>query len=98
MFTLGSSKPGWQIVKDLAFMALALLLITRGGFLGIIIGFPALGWYGWNLFLNARILKLQKQLEKQETGSAPAQEEAPQQGKIKITDLSDAKEVDFEKE
>lgn len=79
-------------------MALAMLLITRGGFLGVIIGFPALAWYGWNLFLNARILKLQKQLEKDEPKAAPAQEEAPQEGKIRITDLSDAKEVDFEKE
>lgn len=85
----------WILVKDVAFIAIGVLLMVRTGFFGILIGGLAVIWYGRDLYFRLAALKAAKAQEK--AAQRPSQP-SPEEGKIRITDLSDAKEVDFEKE
>ncbi len=38
MFTFGYRDRKWRIVKDICFVAVAILLLVRGGTFGIILG------------------------------------------------------------
>ena len=89
--------------KDLLFILIALFLIVKGRFLGAVIGVLALVWYGRDFLY--RIKTIQGAMEsKRDTVERPAeqkrQDDTPivDDGKIQVTDLSGAKEVDFEKE
>jgi hypothetical protein len=91
------------LVKDLAFIAVGCFLILRTGFLGKIVGALAIIWYGRDLWYRGKAW-----LGVRETDRGPVErpsetrrpEDAPiiDDGKIQVTDLSGAKEVDFEKE
>ena len=87
----------WTIIKDVVFILLGILLISVGGFFGAIFGMLAIGWYGWQLYANIQLLRLEKQRTKKEEG-APVRTPSPEEGKITVTDLSRAKEVEYEKE
>ena len=89
--------------KDLLFIVLGCFLIVKGRFLGAVIGVLAIIWYGRDflyrvkLFLGAKEPKrdtVERQSEPRRTEDAPIVDD----GRIQVTDLSDAKEVDFEKE
>ena len=95
MFSFGYRDRKWQIIKDICFILLGLVLIWKGRFFGVLLGAAALFWYGYNLYLLIQIGKAEK--AQQREASAPQQEPADE-GKITITNLSDAKEVNFEKE
>ena len=88
--------------KDLLFILVALFLIVKGRFLGAVIGVLALLWYGRDFSFRIRQLGQTKESRRDvERPSEPRhQEDAPvvDDGKIQVTDLSGAKEVDFEKE
>ena len=89
--------------KDLLFILIALFLIVKGRFLGAVIGVLALVWYGRDFSFRIKQLGASK-----EPGRDPVERPAEQKrqdgtpivddGKIQVTDLSGAKEVDFEKE
>ena len=89
--------------KDLLFLLVALFLIVKGRFLGAVVGVLALLWYGRDFSFRIRQLG-----EAKEPGRDPVERPAETRraddtpivddGKIQVTDLSDAKEVDFEKE
>ena len=100
MFSFGYRDRKWRIVKDVCFSLVGLLLIWRGSFLGTIIGAAALAWYGYDCVLQYRALKAERKAaaaqDQPTRNSGPST--AQQDGKITITDLSDAKEVNFEKE
>ena len=90
--------------KDLLFIVLGCFLIVKGRFLGAVIGVLAIIWYGRDflyrvkLFLGAKEPKrdtVERRSEPRRTEDAPT---IVDDGKIQVTDLSDAKEVDFEKE
>ena len=89
--------------KDLLFILVALFLIVRGRFLGAVFGILALLWYGRDFWYRVKYLVGTKE-PKRDTVEPPAeskrQEDAPivDDGRIQVTDLSGAKEVDFEKE
>ena len=72
--------------KDLLFILVALFLIVKGRFLGAVVGVLALVWYGRDF--SFRIKQLGKTAE-------PRRDPVE---RIQVTDLSGAKEVDFEKE
>ena len=89
--------------KDLLFILVALFLIVKGRFLGAVVGVLALLWYGRDFSIRIKQLGQAK-----ESGRGPVErpseprrtEDTPivDDGKIQVTDLSGAKEVDFEKE
>ena len=91
------------IGKDILFIVLACVLVIKGRFLGAVIGVLFILWYGRDLMYRFRMVKGEQELRR-DTVERPAEtrrsDDAPvvDDGKIQVTDLSDAKEVDFEKE
>ena len=89
--------------KDLLFILIALFLIVKGRFLGAVIGVLALLWYGRDFSYWIKALGAVKEPGRDgvERPSEPKRtEDTPivDDGKIQVTDLSGAKEVDYEKE
>ena len=88
--------------KDLLFIVLGCFLIVKGRFLGAVIGVLALLWYGRDFSFRIRQLGQTKESRRDvERPSEPRRaDDTPivDDGKIQVTDLSGAKEVDFEKE
>ena len=89
--------------KDLLFILVALFLIVRVRRLGAVIGILGLLWYGRDFWYRIKMLQGTKERSRGpvERPSEPRRpDDAPvvDDGKIKVTDLSGAKEVDFEKE
>jgi len=97
-----------RIVKDVAFIVAGFVLMGAGRFLGVLAGLLIVGYYGFQLYATVKIMRLQKETGKGETSSAPSKDDpfhngkgpeaAPDDGKLRVTDLSGAKEVEFEKE
>ena len=89
--------------KDLLFILVALFLIVKVRRLGAIIGVLALIWYGRDFYYRVKALGSAIPRERDDVNrpAEPARDnDAPiiDDGKIQVTDLSGAKEVDFEKE
>ena len=89
--------------KDLLFILVALFLIVKGRFLGAVVGVLALLWYGRDF--SVRIRQLGQSADSKRDGverpsEARRADDTPivDDGRIQVTDLSGAKEVDFEKE
>ena len=89
--------------KDLLFILVAVFLIVKGRFLGAIFGVLALLWYGRDFSFRIKQLGqaggskrdgVERPSETRRTDDTPIVDD----GKIQVTDLSGAKEVDFEKE
>ena len=99
MFTFGYTRRKSRILKAVVVLVMGLLLLgTRRGFF-IIIG----GVFVFIAIRDLMVIAREKQVE--EKRQAPREERTdrpssdnPGDGKIQITDLSDAKEVDFTKE
>ena len=88
-----------RLAKDLVFVALALLIAVRGRTVGFILGLLFGYWYGRDAYYQIKAIWQEK------TYRAPQPEktdgpttQAPADDKITVTNLQDAKEVDFEKE
>ena len=89
--------------KDLLFILVALFLIVKGRFLGAIFGVLALLWYGRDFSFRIKQLGQTKEpgrdpVERPSEPRRSADGPVVDDGKIQVTDLSGAKEVDFEKE
>ena len=89
--------------KDLLFLLLGVFLIVKGRFFGAVVGGLMLLWYGRDF--SFRIKQLGKTAEpRRDPVERPSEtkrtEDTPivDDGRIQVTDLSGAKEVDFEKE
>ena len=89
--------------KDLLFLLLGVFLIVKGRFFGAIVGGLMLLWYGRDFSLRIRQLgqtaeprrdPVERPSETKRTEDTPIVDD----GRIQVTDLSGAKEVDFEKE
>ena len=89
--------------KDLLFILVALFLIVKGRILGAIVGVLALLWYGRDFSFRIKQLgqtrepgrdPVERPTEPRRSDDTPIVDD----GKIQVTDLSGAKEVDFEKE
>ncbi len=89
--------------KDLLFILVALFLIVKGRFLGAVIGVLALLWYGRDFWYRVKSV-LPSAAPGRDNVERPSETRRPEDGpiiddgKIQVTDLSGAKEVDFEKE
>ena len=88
--------------KDLLFLLLGVLLIVKGRFFGAVVGGPMLLWYGRDFSLRIKALGQTKEsrrdVERPSEPRRPDDTPVVDDGKIQVTDLSGAKEVDFEKE
>ena len=89
--------------KDLLFIVIALILIVKGRFLGAVFGVLGLVWYGRDFWYRGKAF-LRTGGPERDTVERPSpqerQDDTPivDDGKIQVTDLSGAREVDFEKE
>ena len=88
--------------KDLLFILVALFLIVKGRFLGAVIGVLALVWYGRDFWYRGKAFLAsatpKRDVERPTEQKRPDDTPIVDDGKIQVTDLSGAKEVDFEKE
>ena len=89
--------------KDVVFIAVGCYLILRLGFLGKLVGALAVIWYGRDLWTRGKVWLFTREEQKKpvERPSQPTRsQDSPilDDGKIQVTDLSGAKEVEFEKE
>ena len=88
--------------KDLLFLLLGVFLIVKGRFFGAVVVGLMLLWYGRDF--SFRIKQLGQTKESRRDVERPSEPQRPDDtpivddGKIQVTDLSGAKEVDFEKE
>ena len=89
--------------KDLLFLLLGVVLIVKGRFFGAVVGVLALLWYGRDFSLRIKALGAKE--PRRDNVERPSENRRPDDdtpivddGKIQVTDLSGAKEVDFEKE
>jgi len=98
--TMLSFNNRWvRLAKDLLFVALGVWLVSRGGFFSIAIGLLALYWYGRDAWFQSKTLWQEKNfVPKSQRAEGPTTAQPQEDGKITITDLRDAKEVNFEKE
>lgn len=94
MFSFGYRDKTWRIIVDICLILAGALLLWRGRFFGGILGIILLLWNGYDLYL---LYKMNKARKEQAHTAEPPQTSA-QDGKITVTDLSDAKEVNYEKE
>ncbi|MBR1705972.1 MAG: hypothetical protein IJ721_04180 [Bacteroidales bacterium] len=95
MPTFSYTDRTWTLVKDALFIFVGLVLIVRTRFWGVLIGAAAVWWYGRDLYYQVKAARKEKKACAPES---PAQKQSDPDGKIQVTDLSGAKEVDFEKE
>ena len=88
-----------RLAKDLVFVALALFVAVRGRTFGFILGLLFGYWYGRDAYYQIKALWQEKtyRAPQPENPEGPVTK-APSDDKITVTNLQDAKEVDFEKE
>ena len=88
--------------KDLLFLLLGVFLIVKGRFFGAVVGGLMLLWYGRDFSFRIKQLGQTKEsrrdVERSSESRRPDDAPVVDDGKIQVTDLSGAKEVDFEKE
>lgn len=99
MINLGYNNRWIRLIKDLVFAAICCWLISMRSVLAVIVGVLGLFWYGRDAWYQAKALWQEKTYK---APPRPQQDgpttQAPADDKITVTDLTDAKEVDFEKE
>ena len=100
MSNIGYNNRWIRMIKDLVFAAIGCWLIWRGGIFAVLLGVLALAWYGRDAYYQAKVLWQEKHyVPKNETPRpGPAPSAQAEDGKITVTNLNDAKEVEFEKE
>ena len=89
MMNIGYNNRWVRLIKDILFMCLAGWILTRSSVMAVILGALGLAWYGRDAYYQIKVLWQEKHYK-------PRTEE--NDDKVTITNLSDAKEVDFTKE
>ena len=99
MTNIGYNNRWVRLIKDLLFVALCGWMLTRRRVLAVILGAMGLVWYGRDAYYQAKALWQEK------TYKAPPRQQqdgpitqAPADDIITVTDLTDAKEVEYRKE
>ena len=94
MMNLGYNNRWVRLAKDLLFCALCVWFILMRRPFAMIVGILGLGWYARDAFFQIKVLWQEKHYK----APQPDIKAAPKDDKITATNLSDAKEVIFEKE
>ena len=99
MTNFGYNNRWIRLAKDLVFVALALFIAVRGRTVGFILGLLFGYWYGRDADYQIKAIWQEKtyRAPQPENPEGPVTK-APSDDKITVTNLQDAKEVDFEKE
>jgi len=89
--------------KDILFILVSLFLIVKVRRFGAVLGVLGLLWYGRDFWYRIKRIQASKEPKRdtvEHPGGQKRTENTPivDDGKIQVTDLSGAKEVDFEKE
>ncbi|MBR1699873.1 MAG: hypothetical protein IJ714_08845 [Bacteroidales bacterium] len=99
MTNFGYNNRWIRLVKDVVFVLIAVFLVVRGRTLGLILGLLFGYWYGRDAWYQIKAIWQEK------TYKAPPRQQqdgpvtqAPADDKITVTDLTDAKEVEYRKE
>ena len=95
MMNFGYNNRWIRLVKDLLFCALCIWFITMRRPFAVVVGVLGLTWYGRDAWFQIKVLWQEKHY-KPATDTTP--KAAPKDDKITVTNLCDAKEVNFEKE
>lgn len=96
---IGYNNRWVRLIKDILFAALACWILTRNSILAVIIGVIALAWYARDAYYQILALWQEKHYKpRTESPEGPTMHSPADDGKITVTDLSDAKEVDYKKE
>ena len=100
MMNFGYNNRWVRLIKDVLFLALAVWAVSTGRFLAIALGLLFGWWYARDAWFQAKALWQEKHYQPSEKGpqQGPSVNQEPEDSKITVTNLSDAKEVDFEKE
>ena len=100
MMNFGYNNRCVRLIKDVLFLALAVWAVSTGRFLAIALGLLFGWWYARDAWFQAKALWQEKHFvpKSERTTEGPTTTQPQDDGKITITDLSDAKEVNFEKE
>ncbi len=100
MLSFGYNNRWIRLVKDLLFVALSVWIITRASVWAILLGCLGLFWYGRDAYYQAKVLWQEKHFRpaQPQPKDGPTVSTPTDDGKITVTDLSDAKEVDYTKE
>jgi hypothetical protein len=92
-----------RLAKDVVFVAIALFIMARGRTLGFILGLLFAYWYGRDAWFQLKAIRQENNYRGPEPSSTgapqrPTTETPADDGKITITDLSNAKDAEFTKE
>ena len=99
MTNIGYNNRWVRLIKDVLFVAVAAFIMVRGRTLGFVLGLLFAYWYGRDAYFQTKALWQEKTYQAPDRQSGNPSPQAPaQDDKITVTNLSDAKEVDFEKE
>ena len=99
MMNIGYNNRWVRLIKDILFMCLAGWILTRSSVVAVILGALGLAWYGRDAYYQIKVLWQEKHYKpRTENNTAGPTTQAPADDKVTITNLSDAKEVDFTKE
>ena len=107
MLNLGYNNRWVRLIKDLVFVGLAVWLVTTRRPFAVFIALLAGYWYGRDAWFQAKALwqeKTYKAPESQQSRSSAQAQTGPtivtetEDSKITVTNLSDAKEVEFTKD
>lgn len=98
MINLGYNNRWVRLAKDVVFVGVALWLVSHRSLLAVTVGLLAAFWYGRDAYYQAKALWQEKTFRPKEPAGGITTEPA-NDGKITITEnLSEAKEVEYEKE
>lgn len=91
------------LAKDALFILAGLVLFLFTGFLGRVVGIVAVIWYGRDLFQRIQLQSSSREprrdpVERPSGSARDADTPIIDDGRIQVTDLNSAREVDFEKE
>ncbi|MBQ7708324.1 MAG: hypothetical protein IJT74_00170 [Bacteroidales bacterium] len=95
MMNFGYNNRWIRLVKDLLFVGVGIWLFTLRNFLAGFVAILAIAWYGRDAYYQAKVLWQEKHYQAPQPDIKTS---APKDEKITVTNLNDAKEVNFEKE
>ena len=92
---IGYNNRWIRLIKDIVFVGLGVWLVTRSSWLAVFIGVLGIFWYGRDAWYQAKVLWQEKHYR---PATDTTHQSAPRNDKITVTNPSDVKEVDYNKE
>lgn len=87
-----------RLIKDILFVAVCIWLISMSKMLAVLVGILGLAWYGRDAYYQIKAIWQEKTYKGPEAPKDGPTTTPPPDDKITVTNLDDAKEVDYTKE